>query len=157
MHRRQFLVSASALALAATLPALNPTPAFSLESVLEVSKIEKVLTTLEDYGFDLRAKTRVLGIDEGAVFTYDDLRRVVHKMAFEYRSRDFWSRIEALYSIREKLDDYFGQLDLESHRHWISLTGGGFSVRELLEDGEYFAVMDAHSTILNDLSWTPEA
>lgn len=148
MHRRQFLASASALALAATLPALNPTPAFSLESVLEVSKIEKVLTTLEDYGFGLTDKARVLGIDEGAVFTYEDLRRVVHKMAFEYRSRDFWDRVRAVYAIREELDKRFGALNLDAHRVWLSLTGGGFSVRELLQNGEYFAVMEAHSTVL---------
>jgi len=84
----------------------------------EIERVNDAFNVVEFYGFDLQEKAGVFGFVPGTVKNLPELRNLVLDYALG-GNIDMWDRIEALITIRQKLDKRFGA-NVSEHLRWLA-------------------------------------
>lgn len=120
-------------------------PVMASISSLEYSKVpndkivEHAFDIIDDYGFTLKEKAALFGLNPVMIKSLDELLDHVHTF-LEYGNIDVWNRIAFLISIRNQLDARFGPDNLDAHLKCLSAPPGMYSdmsLRDLMNTGHY--------------------
>ncbi len=157
LSRRHVLQLAAGTIMASALPvSLGASPIFTEFQDEETVKFNLVFQIIEDYKFSLEDKAALFGFYPDSAKNLQDLRKLVHRFAIDFHSRDVWGRIDMLISIRKNLDTLVGSNDLAKQRAWLdakdTLHFWGRSFREVMNTGEYMDLYHASRSLEMNMS-----